>query len=445
MEMERKTVEEGSGNLDKELEKVFADWNHVNYQSQLKAVAKRNGYDYGEGFLDICFESAKKIGNQEVVDDLFEEMLATGLVSADPNVVMYFGLSSEGINDLYYIDAFTPVGDKKIFSLPKVYYHSQIDSPLLIIGETGTSKGLLAKVLHKIGKRRKGPFFGINCATIPQNLFESELFGHKKGSFTHAVANKKGLLEIANGGSVLLDEIGKMPDFLQAKLLKSIEEKEIWPIGRTEPVKIDVRFIAAAQPVDARRIIPDLLYRLGFPDCIQVPTLKERMKAEPTTVIENSWKRAMKNLFPCANIKHILELSQSSWELLLKSEYPGNYRELENILSSAIKSSQLQGRNQILLEDLEEAMRINKEFHMDKKEGVLPFGKVGLEDIKTKDIIDYANGIRTSIIETKIKMVLRDGKKLKAVLRDEGMPRGYDNFMKKIRSITGKNIRELGT
>lgn len=412
---------------------------------KLNKMAKGNGGSVSD-IVENCFHKAVEVGDRDFADILFSFMMDSNLFGEE--VIMNFVMTLEGLEDLYFFDLFRDTTEEKRapFSILRLHCLSQMDVPLLIIGETGTSKELLVRAIHRISNRRKQRLVEINCAAIPETLLEAELFGCEKWAFTGAV-KRIGILAEAGKekGTVFLDEIGKMSDRLQAKLLKAVEEKKVAPLGSNKPVEIDVRFIAAAQPVDARRIIPDLLYRLGFPNCIQVPTLKERMKAEPTTVIENSWKRAMKNWFPSANIKHIPELSQSSWELLLNYEYSGNYRELENILSSAVVSSQMQGRIQILPEDLEEAMKISKEFYSDGKEGLLPSGKQSLEDVKLKDIIDYANGVGRSIVETKVKAVLKSGKKLKAVLRDEGMLRGYDNFMKKIRSITGKNIRELGT
>ena len=234
--------------------------------------------------------------------------------------------------------------------LRHIYFLSNSNSPILIIGETGTSKEFLAKALHLITERPTDKFVEINCAAIPEDLTESELFGHEKGSFTGAAAKKIGRFVKGNGGTVFLDEIGKMALHHQAKVLKAIDEKAFNPIGG-ELIKIDAKFIAAAQPVDIskERILPDLLYRLGFPDIITMPTLNERLLSNPEGIIRNSLKRTLEK----NGLNFSLSIAPDAIDMLGKFNYKGHYRELENILRHAAISSKAENRKEILRKDLE--------------------------------------------------------------------------------------------
>src|SRR5438874_1326438 len=156
---------------------------------------------------------------------------------------------------------------------------------ILLTGESGTGKTVLAKTVHFNSSRKDAPFVGVNCAAIPQELMESELFGHVRGAFTGAVANKPGLFETADGGTVLLDEISEMSTHLQAKLLRVLEDREIRPVGGTKPVLVDVRIIAAtnrdlAQAMTAGAFREDLFYRLNV-IAVNLPPLRERREDIP--------------------------------------------------------------------------------------------------------------------------------------------------------------------
>ncbi|NIA23778.1 MAG: response regulator [Proteobacteria bacterium] len=211
---------------------------------------------------------------------------------------------------------------------------AQIESTVIIYGETGTGKELIAKRIHKKSKRRTGKFVSINCAALPENLLESELFGYKKGAFTGAYKDKIGLLEVANGGTFFLDEIGEMPLSLQAKLLRVIQEREIVPIGGHNPMKIDVRLIAATNK-DLKKLIEkgefreDLYYRLNVIP-IHVPPLRERPEDIPELMKYFVKKYASKfNILEPVMDEDIMEkFTQYSW--------PGNVRELENIVERMV-------------------------------------------------------------------------------------------------------------
>ncbi len=221
------------------------------------------------------------------------------------------------------------------------------DIAVLISGESGTGKELFAKVIHHHSDRRNKAFVPINCSAIPENLLESELFGHSKGAFTGAHATKKGLFEEADGGTIFLDEIGEMPFQLQAKLLRVLQEKEIRPVGQNVTRNIDARVIAASnanlgEMVQDGRFREDLFYRLNVMP-MQIPPLRDRPEDIP--VLSDYFLKNISqeyNRFP-------ITLSADGLELMLKHTWPGNVRELENTLKRAVA---LSGRDQIQYEDI---------------------------------------------------------------------------------------------
>lgn len=210
------------------------------------------------------------------------------------------------------------------------------DSPtnLLITGESGTGKELVAKAIHYNSARRDAPFVPVNCAAIPEALLESELFGHMKGSFTDAKADKRGLFEEAQGGTLLLDEISELPLILQAKLLRAVQEREIRRVGATRPTAVDVRIIAAtnlalAEEVKEKRFREDLYYRLNVIE-LRIPPLRERR--EDILLLVDAF------LHKLADTAHkaVRGISESALLLLLDYAWPGNVRELENVIERAV-------------------------------------------------------------------------------------------------------------
>jgi Nif-specific regulatory protein len=199
---------------------------------------------------------------------------------------------------------------------------------VLIEGETGVGKELIASAVHYRSNRRDKLFVAQNCAAMPENLLESELFGHKKGSFTGATEDKRGLFELADGGTLFLDEIGEMPLSLQAKLLRALQEGEIRPLGATKPIHVNVRIVAATnrnlkKEVEEKRFREDLYYRLAvFP--IRVPSLRERREDVPL-LAHHFLSKYSKEIG-----KPAVSLSQQTMELLQAYDWPGNVRELEN-------------------------------------------------------------------------------------------------------------------
>ncbi|MCL4473991.1 MAG: sigma-54 dependent transcriptional regulator [Actinobacteria bacterium] len=208
------------------------------------------------------------------------------------------------------------------------------DATVLLTGESGVGKNLLAKVLHFSSPRRERPFLSLNCATFTEDLLASELFGHEKGAFTGAVAQKQGLMEIADSGTLYLDEIAELSPNLQAKLLKVIEEKEFYRVGGTRPIHVDVRFLAATNQNLEKAIAggsfrKDLYYRLNVME-IYIPPLRERKKdIEPLS-------RFFLAKHTPGYRKRIKGFSRDAIQILRNYSYPGNVRELENIIERAV-------------------------------------------------------------------------------------------------------------
>jgi Nif-specific regulatory protein len=213
-------------------------------------------------------------------------------------------------------------------------------SPIAVAleGETGTGKELVARGIHEASGRADGPFLAINCAAVPETLLESELFGHRRGAFTGAVQDHRGLFEAAAGGTILLDEIGEMPVAMQAKLLRVLQEGEVVPLGDTRPRKIDVRVISATNrelsaEIAARRFREDLYYRLtAFP--IRIPPLRERREDIP--LLADHFLAAAAD----RHRKWIRGIDPAALDLLTRFDWPGNVRELSNEMERAVALTQ---------------------------------------------------------------------------------------------------------
>jgi two-component system response regulator PilR (NtrC family) len=221
---------------------------------------------------------------------------------------------------------------EKVFSVIEKIADSR--STVLIMGESGTGKELVARAIHVQSGRKDRPFVGINCGAVPENLLESELFGHMKGSFTGAVANKDGLFEVADGGTLFLDEIAEMPLSLQVKILRAIQTKEITRVGGTTPNLVDVRIIAAtnrdlAAEVAAGRFREDLFYRLNVIP-IHLPPLRERRDDIPL-LAEHFLARFSRDYR-----KRVERFSDSAMERLVSAPWRGNVRELENVVERTV-------------------------------------------------------------------------------------------------------------
>lgn len=211
---------------------------------------------------------------------------------------------------------------------------AQSKATVLIQGESGTGKELIATIVHENSTRANKPFVAINCAAIPENLLESELFGYERGAFTGAVTSKAGKFELANSGTILLDEISEMDIRLQAKLLRVIQQSEVDRIGGRKPIPVDVRVIATTnrnltECVKAGTFREDLYYRLNVVN-LTVPPLRERI-GDVKILAEHFLK-----IYSEKNSKPVLGIADMAVQLLDTHSYPGNVRELENIIERAV-------------------------------------------------------------------------------------------------------------
>ncbi len=243
---------------------------------------------------------------------------------------------------------------KKVFSLLEKVLASS--ATVLIRGETGTGKELFAQTVHFNSPRRSNEFVAQNCAALPDNLLESELFGYKKGAFSGAMQDKKGLIELANGGTLFLDEIGDMPLGLQAKLLRVLQEKEVRPLGGVESKKIDVRIVAAThcnleEKIKQGEFREDLYYRLSvFP--IDVPPLRARKDDVPALT------KYFVDEFARVYGKEVSGFSPRAFDCLFDYDFPGNVRELKNVIERAVLLCEPGGS--ILPEHLPEQLHCNE-------------------------------------------------------------------------------------
>lgn len=234
---------------------------------------------------------------------------------------------------------------KKVFE--RIAKVATSNTTVLVTGPSGTGKELVAQAIHKLSHRNSKKKISINCGAIPGELLESELFGHVKGSFTGAVADRKGRFELANGGTLFLDEIGDMPHLLQVKLLRVLQTKQIEPVGGTFLKSVDARIIAAThrnleEEVEANNFREDLYYRLNVIP-IKIPALKERKEDIPLLM------SYFINKFVSANGTNMIEFSPEVFELLMNYDWPGNVRELENLIERLVI---LRGGHLVLPEDL---------------------------------------------------------------------------------------------
>ncbi len=258
--------------------------------------------------------------NSMVLDNLKEEYLFNDIIGQSENMQAVFRLV------------------KKV---------ADCDSTILISGETGTGKGLVARAIHHNSKRKDKPFISINCGAIPENLLESELFGHVRGAFTGATTSKQGKFELANGGTIFLDEIGDMSSDLQVKVLKVLEEGEFEQVGGSKTIKVDVRIIAAthrnlAEEVQCGNFRDDLFYRL-YVIPVNLPSLRDRKSDIPFLVsyfLENSNRN---------NNRQVTGVAEVAMKILLKYSWPGNVRELKNLMERLVV---LKGEGEIIASDL---------------------------------------------------------------------------------------------
>jgi transcriptional regulator with GAF, ATPase, and Fis domain len=216
-----------------------------------------------------------------------------------------------------------------------VRHVAALDSPVLLLGETGTGKDVIANAIHDLSPRREGPFIAVNCGAIPENLLDSELFGHEKGAFTGALSQKRGRFERANTGTIFLDEIGELPPQAQVRLLRVLQQKEIERVGGTNTIAVDIRVIAATnrnleEMVKDGKFREDLWFRLNvFP--VWIPPLRERTSDIPALVQHFIHLKAKELKLPTIPI-----VAPGAIDPLMEYHWPGNVRELQNVVERAL-------------------------------------------------------------------------------------------------------------
>jgi two-component system response regulator AtoC len=281
------------------------------------AAMKDGAYDYIE--KPFCPERAellvKKLAEHQ---ELVEENLSL----------------RQRLEDRYRFENIIAKSSKMQRVIEAIKVVAKSNATVLITGESGTGKELVARAIHSQSHRRSKPFVAVSCAALPESLLESELFGHEKGSFTGAYAQKKGKFEFANGGTLFLDEVGEMSANIQVHLLRVLEEKEFTRVGGNEPIRVDVRVISATnkdlrKAIEKQEFREDLYYRLNVVN-IELPPLRERKEDVPLLAEHFLHKFAQENQ------KEITGFSPEATEFLLDYDWPGNVRELENAIERAI-------------------------------------------------------------------------------------------------------------
>ena len=274
---------------------------------------------------------------------------------------------------------------RKVFNLVEIF--APTNETILIVGETGTGKDLIAKKIHDLSSRKYNPYVAVNLASISASLFESELFGNIKGSFTGSTGDKQGYFEAANGGTIFLDEIGELPKELQGKLLRAIQYNEIFKIGSSSPIKLDIRIIAATNrdlvdDVNKGNFRADLYYRLNRGH-ISLPPLRRR--GNDVLLISN-------HLIKVANTtynKNILGLTREASAQLRNYPFPGNVRELENIIFNSVV--QAEDNQRLAFVEIPKVTE-RREIEMQKSELLISF-----EEIEKKHIINVMGALNNNV------------------------------------------------
>jgi DNA-binding NtrC family response regulator len=294
---------------------------------------------------------------------------------------------------------------------------AQVRSTVLIIGETGTGKGLIARAIHDLSRERDKPCQVIDCTTMPEGMVESELFGHVRGAFTGAISDKPGLIELANGGSVFLDEIGELPLPLQAKLLRVLEDNEVRPVGGTRVKRVDMRFIAATnqdleEKVRNGAFRKDLYYRLAV-IVIRVPPLRERVEDIPVIArhLVAQYGREMGKPHCYLDASAIAELTAYPW--------PGNVREMGNVLERAVMLATEDDIGRVEIRSLLRAEKDN-----DAADGNSGYASLPYMEAKKRAMRDFVTRY------LRAKLAMHDGSITKAA-EHSGIPRQHFSLLVK--------------
>ena len=297
-------------------------------------------------YLEKPFDQA----NLDVVRRLVEQAIEHGRLKAENRL-----LQSQ-LRSRYCFDNIVGHSAALQQVLEQVEKVADTDSTVLITGESGTGKELIARALHFNSRRAERMFVTVNCGAIPEELLESELFGHVKGAFTNAVAHREGRFSVANGGTIFLDEIGDMSPTLQVKLLRVLQDRTFEPVGSSRTVRVNVRVLAATnqdleQAIREKRFREDLFYRLNVIP-IEMPALRERREDIPPLV--QHFLEVMRR----EKGRHVESISPDALRLLCAHEWPGNVRQLENVVEQMCV---LCGEREIRVEDLPPQLRGPKE------------------------------------------------------------------------------------
>ncbi|MEW6107049.1 MAG: sigma-54 dependent transcriptional regulator [Bacillota bacterium] len=238
------------------------------------------------------------------------------------------------VQEQYHFDHIVTASEKMQKVLCRVAQVAATDSTVCLYGESGTGKELIAKAIHVASRRSSGPFIAINCGAIPEGLLENELFGHVKGAYTGAEQGKRGLLQQADGGTLLLDEVGELPLSLQVKLLRVLQEREFYPLGSSQPTRVDIRLVTATNQDLARRVAEgkfreDLYYRIHVVP-ISLPPLRERPEDIPL-LAQHFLQRFSREMDKAPQ-----RLAPETLQQLMLYNWPGNVRELANVIERAV-------------------------------------------------------------------------------------------------------------
>jgi two-component system NtrC family response regulator len=329
--------------------------------------------------------------------DLEELLLLIQRVEKEIALIRENRQLKEELREKFRIDFIITASGKMEEALNLVARVAPSQATVLILGESGTGKELFARAIHYAGPRAGKPLVKVNCAALPENLLESELFGHEKGAFTGAVARRVGRFEQADEGSIFLDEIGDLSPALQSKLLRVLQEKEIERVGSNQTIKIDVRVIAATnrnleEAIRKGAFREDLYYRLNVVT-LSLPPLRERKEDVPI-LIDHFLKKYSRE-----NKKEVFSLTKEAKDLLLHYDYPGNVRELENIMERAVVLS----RGETLTsQDLPLNLRESKSETAPEKSregGSLPETLETLERQLIQSALERSGGIQTRAAE----------------------------------------------
>lgn len=294
---------------------------------------------------------------------------------------------------------------------------AQVRSTVLITGETGTGKGLIARAIHEQSRERDKPYQVIDCTTVPEGMVESELFGHVRGAFTGAVANKPGLIELANGGSVFLDEIGELPTPFQTKLLRVLEDSEVRPVGGTRVKRVDMRFIVATnqdleEKIRSGAFRKDLYYRLAV-IMIRVPPLRDRVEDIPVIA------RHLLTQFGREMGKPRCYLDSSAMAELTAYPWPGNVRELRNVIERAVMLATNEGITQAEIQALLPSSKKTGSTDETAAYATLPYMQA-----KKKILADFTTAY------LRMKLAMHDGNITKAA-EQSGIPRQHFSLLAK--------------